>query len=93
MTLTAKAGEPFAVRLSATPSAGYVWEVRRQPPQMEFLGSEVEPPSTSSQPGQGSAQVFRFRVAGAGEFEFEFYLKRPWEESAIQSQTVRINIV
>ena len=90
MTLTARTGEPFAVRLSATSSAGYLWEIRRRPAEVDLLGSEVEPVAAGSQPGQGGAQVFRFRAARAGEFEIEFQLKRPWEESAIQSQIVRI---
>ena len=93
MTLTARAGEPFAVRLSATPSTGYLWEIRGRPAEVDFLGSDVDPVAAGSQPGQGGAQVFHFRVARAGAFEIEFYLKRPWEEFAIQSQIVRIEIV
>lgn len=93
MTLTVRAGESFAVRLGATPSTGYLWEVSRQPAEFDFLGSEVEPLAGGGQAGQASVQVFRFRVAQAGQFEIEFRLRRPWEESAIQSQTVRIDTV
>ena len=85
--------EEFEIRLAATPTTGYTWQVVNAPPQIQALGNSYVQP-TQGQPvaGGSGVQVFRFRALQAGSYTLTFELKRPWESQPQQSRTVQVQV-
>jgi predicted secreted protein len=57
---------------------------------VELLGSEYETPAAGMPPGSPVVQVFRFRAANPGAHDVIFVLKRAWEATAIEMQTITV---
>lgn len=91
-SIDAVAGKEFTVRLTSSPSTGYVWEVQALPEGVELLGSDYEKPSGDVRPGDPATRVFRLRALRAGKYSLTFQLKRKWEKQAIESKTVTANV-
>jgi predicted secreted protein len=83
-------GQEFTVRLTSTPTTGYVWEVQKLPESIQLLGSDYEKPPGDIQPGNPMTRVFRFQARKTGEYIITFVLKRQWESNAIESHTVTV---
>jgi len=83
-------GQEFTVRLTSTPTTGYVWEVQKLPESIQLLGSDYEKPAGDIQPGNPMTRGFRFQARKAGEYIITFVLKRQWESNAIESYTVTV---
>jgi predicted secreted protein len=89
-TIKASIGGEFSVRLKATPSTGYVWDIEQLPESVQFLGSDYEKPASDLKPGDAMIKAFRFRVLEEGEHMISFVLKRQWERNAVVSYTVKV---
>src|SRR5436190_1503819 len=55
------AGGEFEVRLDATPTTGYRWQLASMPDGVAHLGTDVDAQSSAA-PGDPAQQVFRFRA-------------------------------
>ena len=91
-TITVSAGQEFTVRLQATPSTGYVWEVQSLPEGIQLSGSDHEQPGSDLLPGNPLTQVFRFQARQAGEHTITLGLKRSWESSVIAIHQVKVQV-
>lgn len=86
-------GEIFDVRLDATPTSGYVWEIdpARLTGLVELISSEILPPPAGVAGGTAS-QSFRFRAIRSGEARLRFSYRRRWEKTPIRETAVQIVI-
>jgi len=91
-TIPVSVGQEFAVRLQATPSTGYVWEVQSLPEGIQLSGSDHEQPGGDLLPGNSVTQVFRFQARQVGEHTLTLGLKRPWESSVIATHQVQVKV-
>ena len=85
-----RAGDAFDVPLRATPSSGYLWDVKGLPDGLVVLGSSVERLSEPEVPGGAVTQVFRLRAAHPGEYRLTFTLRRSWEEQSVETRTLKV---
>ncbi|WP_394823872.1 protease inhibitor I42 family protein [Pendulispora albinea] len=92
-TVTAAAGEEFAVRVESNPTTGYVWKVHALPDGVELLSSEYEHEVGPGHPGRPGTQIFRFRALEPGEHAIDLTLERPWEAKAIDSLAVTVKVI
>jgi predicted secreted protein len=82
----------FQVRLTSSPSTGYVWDIADEPNGIKYLGKQVEISPGGSAPGNPSTQVFRCHALTAGTYVVNFVLKRKWEPAPIETHTVTVRI-
>jgi predicted secreted protein len=84
-------GEIFDVRLEATPTSGYVWEI--DPATLfglvELISSEILP-SPAGVVGGTASQSFRFRAIRSGEARLLFRYRRRWENTPIRETAVQV---
>jgi hypothetical protein len=91
MHLQAAAGQPLKIVLDATSAAGWLWQAPAAPRGCAL----AEGPAASAGAGEGGAvqQHFTFSSAAAGTHPLLFELRRPWDESPLAVQPVRITVV
>ncbi len=81
------------MRLDATPTSGYVWEI--DPAGLsglvELISSEILPPPAGVVGGTAS-QSFQFRAICPGEASLRFSYRRRWEKAPIRETAVQIII-
>ena len=88
--MTVPVGKEFEVRLSSSPTTGYIWQVAKLPESIQLSGSGSENVTSDLRPGDPTTQVFRFRTLKPGEGPITFSLKRPWESEAGQTHQVTV---
>jgi inhibitor of cysteine peptidase len=91
--VSVRQSEEFEVRLAATPTTGYSWQLVNSPPQIQPIGNSYVQ-SAQGQPvaGGSGVQVFRFRASQPGSYRLTFELKRPWESQAQQSRAIQVQV-
>jgi len=90
--ITVAREEEFTISLKSIATAGYLWKIESLPSAIQLLKTENEKLAGDTKPGDATNQVFRFRAQKAGEHKITFMLARPWENKAIESQTVTVNV-
>jgi len=83
-----KVNENFDIALSATPSAGYEWEIEEIPDGLHFEGEKSVLDNDAI--GSPNQSIFHFRVVSKGSFQLHFILKRRWETTAIDEVLYKI---
>jgi predicted secreted protein len=81
-------GQPFVIDLEAMPGAGYMWELARQPGEVELVHQEVV--AISEEVGGSSTQRFTLVAHQAGSYSLEFELKRTWEKEPVKTSVFSI---
>ena len=89
--ITTAVGEVFTVDLPSTPTTGYQWQDPRLPPGLELVDTAFTLPPTT-QPGDGGTQHFHFRATKPGRYTLTFELKRPWEQTPLDTRTVEVEV-
>ena len=84
--------EEFTISLQTIATAGYLWRIESLSDSIQLLGTENEKPTRDRKPGDLTGQVFRFRARETGEYKIQFALGRPWEDKALESQTVTVRV-
>ena len=87
-------GQQFILRLPATPSAGYRWELSRNAaPQLAQLG-EVRfiPPEQAGQVGTRGLMLWSFRASTAGSNQLQLDYRRPWDQGVAAERSLRCSI-
>ncbi|QLQ06755.1 MAG: protease inhibitor I42 family protein [Anaerolineae bacterium] len=88
-----RVGEEFEIDLAATPSTGYLWNLRACPAVFETLPVErALPTDITYRVGATGAQTFRFRATAAGVYTMTFVLQRPWEKRAIRRCVFQVDV-
>jgi predicted secreted protein len=85
-------GEIFDVRLDATPTSGYIWEIDSGGLSglVELITSEIlAPPGVV---GGTASQAFRFRAVRAGQARLRFSYRRRWEPTPLRETTIQVII-
>ena len=90
--ITVAMGDEFTISLTSIATAGYVWKFESLPDAIQLLGKETGKPAGDAKPGDSTDQIFRFRANKAGEHKIKFTLGRPWENKAIETKTVTVNV-
>ena len=86
-------GEEFTISLRSIATAGYLWKIESLPGAIEFLRTENEKPAADTKPGNATDQIFRFRGKEAGKYRIAFVMARPWENKAIESRTINVDVI
>jgi len=86
------AGGEFAIRLEATPTAGYTWQLTDSPAELEQIGSGYEPIADTTRMGGTRTQVFRFLALTPGSYTLTFDLKRQNDADVTTRQRVRVSV-
>jgi inhibitor of cysteine peptidase len=81
--------DEFEVRLAATPTTGFKWQLGDVPQGVELLDTRFDQ-GVGAAPGDSGQQVFRFRVAQAGNFVLPFELKQPWSTEVVRTHRLHI---
>lgn len=89
--ISATVGEVFGVRLTASPTTGYRWHAPDLPDGLELVDSGFTPVA-DAQPGDGGTEWFRLRATRPGHHDLTFHLKRPWEQTTIDSHVVSVEV-
>ena len=84
---TLAVGETLRIKLKSIPTAGYVWQVSKQPDGLEWVGEsqEMTDPENQSQPGFTGGSHFiihEFRATAEGTGRLVLIEGRPWEIEA-----------
>ena len=86
--LLVQVGQSFAIDLEAIPGAGYMWELARQPEEVELASQEVV--AIAKEVGGSSTQRFTLVAHQAGSYSLEFELKRKWEKDPVKTSVFSI---
>ena len=84
---TVSTGQPFEIELAAVATAGYQWELPGPPPGVRVLARTFSSPAAV---GGSGTYVFRLQADQPGQYELSFRLKRKWETSSVEAQTIQI---
>lgn len=87
--MRAKVGTSFVLELPALATAGYTWQVGRQPEVAALTEARIRPSGTAL--GAPSIQEFEFLATRPGESRLVLDYKRPWE--ATVSERLELDIV
>jgi len=91
--VTAKLKQPFRIVLSAAiGSTGYSWSARFDEAFFKLKKSWYEKPE-SKLVGAPGKQIFIFVPLKPGNAKIEMLLKRPWESSAVKTESYEITIL
>lgn len=88
------AGQQFILRLPATPSTGYRWELSRNAaPQLQQVG---EPrfinPQQAGRVGTSGLMLWTFRASTAGSNQLQLDYRRPWDQGVAAERSLRCSI-
>ena len=92
-TITATKDTEFTIALQTIAAAGYLWKIESLPDDIQLLGNENQKPAGDIKVGDPTNQIFRLRALQEGEYKILFLLSRPWENKAIESHTVTVNVI
>ena len=87
--LTANAGGRFSVEFDETAGTGYRWTPVALPSGIQLEGDEM---TANPALGGGGRHVFHFSASHLGLHQIDFELKRPWEDQAIKSHRVQVQV-
>ena len=88
--LLVQVGQSFAIDLEAIPGAGYMWELARQPEEVELTSQEVV--AIAKEVGGSSTQRFTLVAHQPGSYSLEFELKRKWEKDPVKTSVFSIQV-
>jgi predicted secreted protein len=86
--IKAKVGEAFVVELPVRATAGYAWELTRQPETIRLEDTRIRPASAAI--GGSAIQGFEFVATRAGEDTLMLTCKRPWETTVVDRLEVKV---
>jgi predicted secreted protein len=81
-------GKPFVVELPVHASAGYTWQLIREPETARLRDARIRP--TGAAVGGSSVQEFEFVATCGGEGILIMACKRPWETTVIEQFEVKV---
>lgn len=90
--IQAELNKPFNITLESNPTTGYTWTVDFNH-KMLIGGEKGYSASRPGAVGGSGQQVFVFTPIQEGQTEISAAYKRPWEESAAEERTFRVNCV
>lgn len=87
-------GQTFTLRLPATPSAGYRWELRRNAaPQLSLLAEpRFIPPEQAGLVGTSGLMLWTFRASQPGRNQLHLDYRRPWDQGVAASRQLQCSI-
>ena len=88
--IQAELNKPFNITLESNPTTGYTWTVDFNH-KMLIGGEKGYTASLPGAVGSSGHQVFVFTPIQEGQTEISASYKRPWEESAAEERTFRVN--
>ena len=90
--IQAELNKPFNITLESNPTTGYAWTVDFND-KMLIGGEKSYRASRPGIVGGSGQQVFVFTPIQEGQTEISAAYKRPWEESAAEERTFRVNCI
>ena len=93
-TINAVVGQTIALRLDATPSTGYQWQVVTQPDPITMIvtDSGYDRPASDA-PGAPGQAWWKLRTTGTGTTTFAVRYVRPWAPEPDAKQfTLTVNV-
>lgn len=90
--LTVALGAGFEVELGSGASTGYTWELLEPHEGIALVASGFREQAGAAI-GDGGSQVFELRALRAGRQQLHFVRKRRWEQEAIDSRVIDIEVV
>jgi inhibitor of cysteine peptidase len=90
--IQAELNESFNITLDSNPTTGYSWTVDFNHKILKG-GKESYSKSRPETMGSGGRQIFTFTPIQEGQTEISAVYKRPWEDSAAEERTFRVNCI
>jgi predicted secreted protein len=90
--LTVALGASFEVELGSGASTGYMWELLEPHDDVLLISSRFREPAGAAV-GDGGSQVFELQAQKKGQHQLHFVRKRRWEQQAIDSRVIAIEVV
>lgn len=90
MQLQARAGQPLAIVLDASPGAGLLWAAPAAPDGCQLVADGAQPAGAGE--GAGMQQRFVFNAQSAGRHVLRFVLQRDWEAQPQAVQPVQVTV-
>jgi inhibitor of cysteine peptidase len=90
--MTVTLGASFEVALGSGASTGYTWELLAPHDGMALVSSGFREQAGAAI-GDGGSQFFELRALRVGRAQLSFVRKRRWEQAAIDSRVIDIDVV
>lgn len=90
--MTVALGASFEVELGSGPSTGYMWELLEPHDDVLQISSRFREQAGAGV-GDGGSQVFELQAQKTGKQQLHFVRKRRWEQAAIDSRVIDIDVV
>jgi predicted secreted protein len=84
-------GASFEVELGSGASTGYTWELLAPHEGITLVASGFREPAGAAI-GDGGSQIFELRALRPGRQQLLFVRKRRWEQAAIDSRVIDIDV-
>ncbi len=88
--LQARAGQPLAIMLDASPGAGLLWQPPAAPTGCQLVAGPSVPGGAGD--GGGMQQRFDFTAAAGGTHSLRFVLQRAWEDKPQAVLLVQVSV-
>jgi predicted secreted protein len=90
--MTVALGSSFEVELGSGASTGYMWELLEPHEHFRLISSRFRE-SAGATVGDSGSQVFELQAQEKGNLQLRFVRKRRWEQQAIDSQLIELNVI
>jgi predicted secreted protein len=90
--LTVAQGANFEIELGSGASTGYMWELLEPHEHITLIATSFREPAGAAV-GDGGTQVFELQAQATGRQQLHFVRKRRWEQQAIDSRLIDIDVV
>jgi inhibitor of cysteine peptidase len=91
--VTLHKGDTLKLRLKATPSTGYTWQIAQLNISILTLASgPMYMPPPNVVPGAEGHQKFLFSTVASGRTQLQLNYVRPWEKNAKPARTFTLNV-
>ena len=79
------------VHLPETPGGGYVWEIAERPTQRRVFDERYVEERGERVAGGHGEHIFVLEVETVGRWEAVFWLRRPWQQDALEERRVVVH--
>ena len=90
--MTVARGANFEVELGSGASTGYMWDLLEPHEPIVLIGTSFRE-HTGAAIGDGGSQLFELQAQEVGRHQLHFVRKRRWEQQAIDSKVIDINVI
>jgi inhibitor of cysteine peptidase len=88
--VSVRSGEDFTIKLESNPTTGYTWQPIYDDVYVKLISNDFI--RATKLMGSGGLERFFFRAVKSGNTEIEMLYKRVWENMALKSRKITVDI-